>query len=140
MMHTADVPLLEAAADSALEWGFTVEQPPPVQRELIHGDRIEVGDLCFRVIHTPGHSPGCICLYGHGVLFSGDTVFRGSIGRTDLPGSSMRDMNSSLQRIVDAVLPETVVYPGHGPSTTLKDEICDNPFFPDRHLHHLSRD
>ncbi len=77
--------------------------------------------------HT-GHSPGSLCLYGHGVLFSGDTLFAGSIGRTDLPGSSMADMNRSLVRLFAAVDDDTVVYPGHGPSTTISRERKTNPF------------
>jgi len=83
--------------------------------------------LRFQVLHTPGHSPGSICLLGEGSLFSGDTLFAGSIGRTDFPGGSMDRMKESFKRLL--TLPaETKVLPGHGPSTTIKTEKTDNFF------------
>lgn len=94
-----------------------------VEHLFKEGDQIEVGDLKFRVIHTPGHTPGCICLYceEEGVLFSGDTLFRGSIGRLDLPTSDPEAMWPSLDKL--AQLPsKTQVYSGHGPATTIGKE------------------
>lgn len=128
MIHGADGPLLEIASAAGAEWGFQVSQPPRPRRELVDGDRVETGEMVFKVIHTPGHSPGSICLYGHGMLFSGDTLFRDSIGRTDLPGSSDRLMQSSLRRLMAMVEPDTAVYPGHGPATVMKRELEQNPF------------
>jgi len=128
MIHKADTFLLDIASKAAREWGFSVSQPPEANIELADGDKIECGKMSFSVMHTPGHSPGSICLYGHGMLFSGDTIFKGSIGRTDLPGSSHAKMISSLERIVASVSPDTVVYPGHGQSTTMRHELNENPF------------
>jgi hydroxyacylglutathione hydrolase len=91
------------------------------------GDSVDIGDLHFFVIHTPGHSPGGICLYGHKVLFCGDTLFNYSIGRTDLGGSTSQLLNSIITKLM--ILPDdTVVYPGHGPATTIGEERRGNPF------------
>jgi len=91
------------------------------------GDSVDVGDLHFFVIHTPGHSPGGICLYGHNVLFCGDTLFNYSIGRTDLGGSTSQLINSIVTKLM--ILPDnTVVYPGHGPAMTIGEERRGNPF------------
>jgi len=97
------------------------------ERLLKGGDMITVGDLRFLVIHTPGHSPGGICLFGHGVLFSGDTLFNYSIGRTDLGGSMSQLMNSIFTKLL--ILPDsTKIYPGHGPASTIGEEKHSNPF------------
>jgi glyoxylase-like metal-dependent hydrolase (beta-lactamase superfamily II) len=89
---------------------------------------IEVGDIKLRVIHTPGHSKGSIILLSAGVVFSGDTLFAGSIGRYDLPGGSLEDMKNSLRNKL-LILPDYVkVYPGHGPVTTIGEERRSNPF------------
>lgn len=91
------------------------------------GDAINIGDLHFLVIHTPGHSAGGICLYGHNILFCGDTLFNYSIGRTDLGGSASQLLNSIFTKLM--ILPDnTVVYPGHGPATTIGEERHSNPF------------
>jgi glyoxylase-like metal-dependent hydrolase (beta-lactamase superfamily II) len=129
-IHMLDAPTLSAACDFAASSGFSMMPPPAPSRLLNDAVEIRVGTLRFTVIHTPGHSPGSICLLGHGLLFSGDTVFQGSIGRTDLPGSDHRLIIRSIrERIMP--LPETLrVLPGHGPETTLKREIATNPFFP----------
>ena len=97
---------------------------PPFDRYLEDGDVLP-GDL--RVMHTPGHSPGSIVLIGDGVLFVGDLLFAGSIGRTDFPGGSMKAMNESLARL-SALPGEYQVYPGHGPTTSLKREKRANPY------------
>lgn len=130
MIHRLDAPMLSHACETAASYGFSITPPPAPSRLLDDADEIRVGSLCFTVIHTPGHSPGSICLLGHGLLFSGDTVFKGSIGRTDLPGGDYRQIARSIrERIVP--LPETLrVLPGHGPETTLKRETATNPFFP----------
>ena len=106
----------------------TFKQPPPPDRLLQDGDIITVGDLQFRVLHTPGHSPGGICLAGHGVVFSGDALFDMSIGRTDGPGGDYNLLISNIRNKL-LVLPEhTVVLPGHGPKTTIGRERRGNPF------------
>jgi hydroxyacylglutathione hydrolase len=96
-------------------------------RTLCDDDTVLAGELSFRVMSTPGHSPGSLCLYSPGVLFAGDLLFRGSIGRTDLPGGDTRAMSESLLQV--GQLPDdTVVYPGHGPSTTVGEEKESNPY------------
>lgn len=101
--------------------------PPKPDRLLKDGDTLEVGDLSFTVIHTPGHSPGGISLYGHGVVFSGDTLFNFGIGRYDLPGCNYANLVDSLSKLMS--LPdETIVLPGHGPETTIANERQYNPF------------
>ena len=86
-----------------------------------------VGNLSFAVIHVPGHAPGHVAFVGHGVVFGGDCLFAGSIGRTDLPLSDPRALARSLERFA-ALAGDTVVYPGHGPATTIRDELRSNPF------------
>lgn len=92
-----------------------------MKRFLIDGDIIKAGQLELKVIETPGHSEGGICLYGEGVLFSGDTLFHGDTGRTDIPGGSDSKMEISIAKLMDLPL-NTMVYPGHGRPTTIKKE------------------
>ena len=99
----------------------------PADILLKGGESLTAGNLRFLVIHTPGHSPGGICLYGHGILFSGDTLFNFSVGRTDLGGSMSQLLNGIFTKLL--VLPDsTKVYPGHGPATNIGDEKHSNPF------------
>ena len=112
----------------SLAFGFNYPAPPPPDRLLEDGDSIDIGDLHFEVIHTPGHTPGGICLFGHGVLFSGDTLFNYGIGRYDLPGGDYAQLMNSLQARVMVLPDETTVYPGHGPKTTIGAERQGNPF------------
>jgi glyoxylase-like metal-dependent hydrolase (beta-lactamase superfamily II) len=97
---------------------------------LNDGDILEIGELKFRVIHTPGHSKGGICLFGEGVLFSGDTLFRYGIGRTDLAraGGDYDTIIASIRNKILTLNDETTVYPGHGPKTTIGAERRGNPF------------
>ncbi len=126
-VHTDDAPFLQQEA-LALALGFSYPPPPAPDRLLAEGDRIEVGDLRFTVIHTPGHSPGGICLLEHGVLFSGDTLFNYGIGRYDLPGGDYDRLMDSIHNRLMALPDDTVVYPGHGPETTIGRERRSNPF------------
>jgi glyoxylase-like metal-dependent hydrolase (beta-lactamase superfamily II) len=126
-LHPLDEPLYSLATRQALLYGIEFEQPPPADRTLGEGDVLQVGTLRFDVMHTPGHAPGHVVIHGHGIGFVGDCLFAGSIGRTDLPLSNARDLATSLSRI--AALPhDTVVYPGHGPATTIGTEARTNPF------------
>ncbi len=102
--------------------------PPSADRLLEDGDSIDIGDLHFKVIHTPGHTPGGICLLGEGVLFTGDTLFNQSIGRSDLPGGSHSKLMKAIQSKLMALPDNIIVYPGHGPETTIGDERRHNPF------------
>ena len=101
---------------------------PVPTRLLQDGETIEIGKLSFTVLHTPGHTPGGICLLGDGVLFSGDTLFAGSIGRTDLPGGDYGVLLRSLRERILTLPDETVVCPGHGQRTTIGRERQMNPF------------
>lgn len=108
---------------------FQPGQPVTIaeSRFLCDGDVITFGDVALTVMETPGHTPGCICLHTEKTLFSGDTLFRNSIGRLDFPGGDDQAMYSSLERLLH--LPEdTAVYPGHGPATTIGTEKKYNPF------------
>jgi hydroxyacylglutathione hydrolase len=97
-------------------------------RLLKDGDSIDVDDLHFTVIHTPGHTPGGICLMGHGIVFTGDTLFYYGIGRTDFPGGSTATLMKSLRDRLMTLPDETIVYPGHGPATAIGKERRGNPF------------
>lgn len=130
MIHRLDAGMLSRACETAASFGFSAPRPPAPSRLLEDLDEVRVGNLCFTVIHTPGHTPGSICLLGHGLLFSGDTVFRGSIGRTDLPGGDHRLITRSIRERIMPLPPMLRVLPGHGPETTLEWETETNPFFP----------
>ncbi len=107
------------------------EPPPKPERLLKDGDIIEIGDLSFTVLHTPGHSSGGISLYGHGVVFAGDTLFNFGIGRTDFPGCSYQKLMDSIHDKLMTLPDETIVLPGHGPQTTIATERRYNPFLSD---------
>ena len=106
--------------------------PPPVDRFAVEGESLPLGTAVFRVIHTPGHSPGGICLYTEGHLFAGDTVFVGGVGRTDLPGASWKALSQSIREKVLGLPDETRLWPGHdygqAPSSLLGTERGTNPF------------
>jgi hydroxyacylglutathione hydrolase len=127
-LHPLDRPLYDRAADIAKMYGLRdFEAPPAPDRELADGDTLRLGELSFSVLHAPGHAPGLVVVLGEGVVFAGDLLFAGSIGRTDLPLSDPVAMADSLARIVE--LPgATIVYPGHGLSTTIAEERRTNPF------------
>ena len=96
-------------------------------RELAEGQRLDFDGMAFTVLHTPGHTPGSVCLLCGGRLFAGDTLFEGSCGRTDLPGGSWKQMAASLRRLA-ALEGDCSVCPGHGEPTTLADERAGNPY------------
>lgn len=108
--------------------GGSFSQPPKPDRLLKDGDTIDVDGLRFTVLDTPGHSPGGISLYGHGIVFSGDALFNYGIGRTDFPGCSHEKLMDSIKNKLMTLPDETIVYPGHGPSTTIGEERRGNPF------------
>ncbi len=103
---------------------------PAADRLLEDGDTIKIGDtITLTVIHTPGHTPGGICLAAEDVIFTGDTVFAGSIGRTDLPGGSYETIIDAIKEKLLILEGDYTLYPGHGPASTLKEEKLSNPFF-----------
>jgi hydroxyacylglutathione hydrolase len=102
---------------------------PHTAEVFLHGgESLDLAGLTFEVTSVPGHSPAHIAYYADGALFSGDVLFAGSVGRTDLPGADWETLLESIGTLVDAYPPETVVYPGHGPATTLGAELAGNPF------------
>ncbi|MDD5019391.1 MAG: MBL fold metallo-hydrolase [Candidatus Omnitrophica bacterium] len=121
-VHEDDAAMISDPEKNMMTMFFGTFEPVVPARLLRDGDDVVLDELMFKVIHTPGHTPGCICLFGHGVLFSGDTLFRDGIGRTDFPGASGRKMEESLKRL-KSLPPETIVYPGHGPKTTIGREF-----------------
>lgn len=106
----------------------TVE--PGADQKLQDGDTVTFGDLSFKVIHTPGHTPGGICLFSkdNKICFTGDTLFNGSVGRTDLPGGSYATLMKSIRERLVTLSNEVAIYPGHGPKSTIGDEKAINPF------------
>ncbi len=126
-IHTDDAQALQEKSVSTL-LGLSYPTPPPADRLLKDGDSMDIGDLHFLVLHTPGHSPGCICLLGEGIIFSGDTLFNYGIGRTDLPGGSYSQLMNSIHTKLMTLPDNTAVYPGHGPDTTIGAERRGNPF------------
>ncbi|MFC1564770.1 MBL fold metallo-hydrolase [candidate division KSB1 bacterium] len=128
MIHKGDIELLKMLPMQVQLYGMKSEGVPEVEKFLEDGDIIEVDDISFKVIHTPGHSPGGICLSCEGVVFTGDTLFADSIGRTDLPGGSYQQLIGSIKERLLPLEENTVVYPGHGPTTTIGHEKRFNMF------------
>lgn len=128
LVHEKDRPLYDHAEEQAMMFGLRLEQPPPPDGELREGQRVSVGGLAFDVLHTPGHSPGHVAFVGHGVALSGDVLFAGSVGRTDLPGGDTRTLMESIRKKLYRLPNETRVLSGHGPETTIGEEKLTNPF------------
>lgn len=126
-LHPADLPLYLNGDNQARLYGVAFEQPEPPDAELADGDRLSLGSTTFEVIHLPGHSPGQVAFRSGDVVFGGDVLFAGSIGRTDLPLGDPARMQESLMRICE-LDDRTVVHPGHGPSTTIGRERATNGF------------
>jgi glyoxylase-like metal-dependent hydrolase (beta-lactamase superfamily II) len=128
-LHTGDIALAQTASKSSVMLtGREVEPPPDPDFNPVDGDVIEVDGLKLTVLHTPGHTPGSLCYYTEGLLFSGDTLFQSSIGRTDLPGGDYQtEMNSIVDKLL-ALPDDTVVLPGHMAETRIGHERQTNPF------------
>jgi glyoxylase-like metal-dependent hydrolase (beta-lactamase superfamily II) len=133
-LHKDDLFLYEAAPEQAAFFGFRAEKPPAVDHFYRPEERFSLGDFDVSVHHTPGHCPGGVCLAAGGVgeprrqLFVGDTLFAGSIGRTDLPGADHATLLRSIRGVLFAFGDDAEVYPGHGPKTTIGQERRSNPF------------
>ncbi len=129
-IHKEDKNQLARAKQYTEMFGYRIEQPPVDTHDLEDGDLIPFGNSSLRVIHTPGHSRGGVCLAADKDKFviTGDSLFAGSIGRTDLPGGDYEQLMESLLEKVLKLGDDYTVYPGHGPSTTIGNEIATNPF------------
>jgi glyoxylase-like metal-dependent hydrolase (beta-lactamase superfamily II) len=128
LLHPADRPLYDRVQDQAAAFGLRADALPPPDQAWSQGEVVRVGGLTFTVRHTPGHSPGSVSLVGEGVVFSGDVLFQGSIGRTDLPGGDYQTLIDSIERELLVLPDSTIVYSGHGPQTTIGAERRTNPF------------
>ena len=128
LIHSLDAHMLGALSSTAAAWGLSTDDSPPPDRTVEDGDRIDFGTLALTVIHTPGHSPGGIALYTEGNVFVGDTLFAGSIGRTDFPGGDFGTLISSIRNKLFVLGDDVRVFTGHGPETTIGRERQFNPF------------
>ncbi len=132
LIHALDTPMLSQLASSAAAWGMVAENSPPPDREIEDGDQVNFGDITLTVLHTPGHTPGGISLYTDTEVFVGDTLFAGSIGRTDFAGGSFETLKNSIQQKLFTLNEDLVVYPGHNNPTTIGTEKRTNPFVGER--------
>ena len=128
--HEADLPVFKDAKQHGLVFGFDVDELPSVKGFLLEGQDVTFGNSSLQVFHVPGHSPGSIAFFNPEQKFVivGDVLFKGTIGRTDLPGGNYDQLIKSITSKLMIMPPDTEVIPGHGPSTTIKEESQSNPF------------
>lgn len=129
-LHPADLPLYESVQHQAAMFGLSAEAQPEPTDEIVPGEPLRFGSCAFEVRFTPGHAPGHVILVApdDGLALVGDVVFHGSIGRSDLPGGDMQTLMRSIREQVLTLPDDTVLYPGHGPPTTVGQERLTNPF------------
>ena len=128
LIHSLDAPMLSQLSATAASWGMSSDNSPAPDRMLADGDMVPVGNIVFTVIHTPGHTPGGISLHADNAVFVGDTLFAGSIGRTDFPGGDFGVLKASIQGKLFTLDDDVTVYPGHMGLTTIGREKRTNPF------------
>ena len=127
-IHRLDAGFLyDPSKNLSASYGFSLKTKH-AERLLEEGDVLNIGKESLEVIHTPGHTPGSICLKGDGVIFTGDTLFCGGIGRTDFPYGSEKDIISSVKEKLLTLDDNYIIHPGHGPSSTIGNEKINNPF------------
>ncbi len=128
VIHYDELDIYKHTKDqAALVWGYELDPLPDPDMFISEGDILEIGNIKFEIIHTPGHSPGGICLFGEGIVITGDTLFAGSVGRTDLLGGDLEKLKKSFKKLL--TLPDnTIVFPGHGPQSTIGKERVSNFF------------
>jgi hydroxyacylglutathione hydrolase len=135
VMHELDDAFFQTPECIAWAGSMGFKATPPADIRVRGGDELTFGGLSMRFLHTPGHTPGACCILIEGHLFTGDTLFVGAVGRTDLPGSSFDHLLSSLQEKILSLPPDTVVWPGHDygdrPRSTVRDEMETNPYITD---------
>ena len=127
-LHPADRPLYDGLPAQGAAFGLRADAPPPPDHDLTDGQQLAVGGLTLDVLHVPGHTPGHVAFVGQGIALVGDVLFAGSIGRTDLPGGDTATLLASIRERLLPLADETIVYPGHGPQTTIGRERRTNPF------------
>jgi hydroxyacylglutathione hydrolase len=131
-IHIDDADFLEGRGSFSSQFGISYKTPHPPDRLLREGDEIVIGAANYKVLHTPGHTPGSICLLTTGKVFTGDTLFRRGIGTTMMPGSSRSQLITSIQNRLMTLPDDTAIYPGHGRETTIGAERRDNPYITGR--------
>ena len=129
-MHRGAGPFIKRSQEQALFFGTPLEPPPPPEHFLDEDETISFGGATWEVLYTPGHAPGSVCFYdaANGFVLAGDVLFMDSIGRTDLWGGNQEQEIESIRTRIFTLAPDTIVYPGHGPSTTSGHEKDHNPF------------
>lgn len=127
-LHEKDSSVLDWYEESRTMFGLDPKPKPVIDEWIASEDDLTFHDLTLKVLHTPGHTPGSTCYEIMGHVFSGDTLFAGTVGRTDLPGGDRNELNTSLMKIIKTFPQDSIVHSGHGPDTTIKDEIEKNPF------------
>ncbi len=127
-IHKEEKMIIDHYSQGCLMYGMTPNEKLVVDHWLAEENSITIGDYNFKVIHTPGHTPGGVCYQLNGDIFTGDTLFKGSIGRTDLPGGDYNTLMDSLKSLIEKAPGNTKVHSGHGYSTTIENEILSNPF------------
>lgn len=127
-LHPADRPIYDNLVAQGQLFGFDLTPAPPPDAELRHGQRLALGAVELEVRHLPGHSPGHVVFVGPGVVLGGDVLFQGSIGRTDLMGGDLPTLLAGIRAQLFSLPDDTIVYPGHGPTTTIGRERATNPF------------
>jgi glyoxylase-like metal-dependent hydrolase (beta-lactamase superfamily II) len=128
LIHPLDAPMLGMLSSNAAVFGISVENSPPCDQTIEEGDTVSFGKITLNVIHTPGHTPGGISLYTDKIVFVGDTLFAGSIGRTDFPGGDFNTLISSIKTKLFKMDDDMRVLSGHGPETSIGSEKRFNPF------------
>ena len=128
LVHEDDASLMASASMQSRAFGMNTMSSPKADRYVKHGDVIKAGEVSLKVLHTPGHSPGGISLLEQGMVFTGDSLFAGSIGRTDLPGGDLMTLLRSIKTNLMTLPDETKVFCGHGPASTIGEERRENPF------------
>ncbi len=128
LLHEADAPVLATVSNQSHSFGLSPVVSPPADRYLKHGDIVTAGEVALKILHTPGHTPGGISLLEEGMVFTGDSLFAGSIGRTDFPGGDLLTLLRSIKTNLMVLPDETKVFSGHGPASTIGEERRENPF------------
>jgi hydroxyacylglutathione hydrolase len=128
LLHEADAPVLATVSNQSRSFGLSPVVSPPADRYVKHGDVVTAGEVSLKILHTPGHTPGGISLREEGMVFTGDSLFAGSIGRTDFPGGDLLTLLRSIKTNLMVLPDETKVFSGHGPASTIGDERRENPF------------